>query len=83
MAVRFTQHARDKFALLARHGFLVTEEQVVATLVSPDKIDYDLTPPVAQKALTERHVLRVVFREEQGDLVVVTFYPGRRQRYED
>lgn len=28
------------------------------------------------------HVLRVVYREEYGKIIVITFYPGRRKRYE-
>jgi hypothetical protein len=37
---------------------------------------------VAQRAITERHVLRVIYEEEQEEIRVVTFYPGRRSRYE-
>jgi hypothetical protein len=83
MAIRFTQHARDKFELLKRHRFTVTEEQVISTLSALDKIDRDHEPPVAQKAITNSHVLRVIFRVEGEDMVIITFYPGRRQRYED
>jgi len=38
---------------------------------------------IAQKRITEDHVLRVVYRQEGEDLVVITFYPGRRERYEN
>jgi hypothetical protein len=38
---------------------------------------------IAQKRLTEGYVLRVVYRMEGEDAVVITFYPGRRERYED
>jgi hypothetical protein len=37
---------------------------------------------IAQKRITERHVLRVVYRQEGENQVVITFYPGRRERYE-
>jgi len=83
VGIRFTKHAQEKFGLLARHGFEVTEAQVIETLTSPDKIELDKEPSVAQKALDENHVLRVVFRVEDDDQVVITFYPGRRRRYED
>jgi len=82
MTIRFTQHAREKFEMLARHHFIVSEAQVLETLTSPDKIETDRDPPVAQKGLDERHVLRVVFRIEGDDTVVITFYPGRRWQYE-
>lgn len=82
MAIRFTRHAREKFAVLARHGFVVTEAQVVEALTLPDRVDTDRDPPVAQRGLDDTHVLRVVFRAEGDDRVVVTFYPGRRRQYE-
>jgi hypothetical protein len=37
---------------------------------------------VAQKAFDESHVLRVVFTEIPEGFRVITFYPGRRERYE-
>ncbi|MBV6392718.1 MAG: hypothetical protein KPEEDBHJ_01943 [Anaerolineales bacterium] len=83
MAVRFTQHALEKFKILARHNFVVTESQVLETLTSPDKVETEREPHVAQKALDQRHVLRVVFRREGDDQIVITFYPARRYRYED
>lgn len=82
MAVRFTQHAREKFEILARHKFVVTEAQVINTVNAPDKVETDQDPPVAQKGFDAKHVLRVVFRIEGDDKVIITFYPGRRQRYE-
>ena len=83
MAIRFTQHARKKFEVLARHNFVITETQVIDTLESPDTVDFDRNPPIAQKGFDERHVLRVVFRIEGEDKIVITFYPGRRQQYEN
>jgi len=37
---------------------------------------------VAQRGITERHVLRVIYEEGSEDIRVVTFYPGKRSRYE-
>jgi hypothetical protein len=82
MAVRFTRHAREKFEILARHRFVVTEAQVVETLNSPDRVEVDRVSLVAQKGFGEEHVLHVVYRVEGDDQVVITFYPGRKQRYE-
>jgi hypothetical protein len=83
MAVRFTQHALDKFALLARHNFVVSEAQIIEALASPDKVETGRDPLIAQKILNNHHVIRVVYRIEGDDKVVITFYLGRRQRYED
>lgn len=83
MAIRYTQHARYKFDVLERHGFPVTEQQVADVLMRPDRV---VSQPgnryIAQKCVTEDHVLRVIYRQEGEDLVVITFYPGRRERYE-
>ena len=83
MAIRFTRHAREKFSILARHNFVITEADVIETLTTPDRIEGDRYPPTAQRAISDRHVLRVVYRTEGEDTIVITFYPGRRQRYED
>jgi hypothetical protein len=81
--VAFTRHARDKFELLRRHGFEVTPEQIQDTLLRPEKV---IPQPggrfIAQKGIAGHHVLRVVYREEDETRVVITFYPGRKERYE-
>ncbi len=38
MAVRYTRHARYKFEVLERHGFPVTEQQVIEVLTKPDRV---------------------------------------------
>jgi len=81
--VRFTRHAKDKFSVLAAYGFVVSEEQVHETVMRPDSIEEHKSERIAQKRLTKTHVLRVVYRVEDSEIVVITFYPGRRQRYED
>jgi hypothetical protein len=80
--VRFTEHAEQKFDDLAELGFYVTSEQVVDVVLHPDDIDRNTYPPIAQKAVSQRHVLRVVYIEDSEGVLVVTFYPARRGRYE-
>lgn len=80
--VHFTRHARQKFDDLAELGFLVTEEQVLDALLAPDHTDTTVDPPIAQKAISDRHLIRVVFVEEEDEIRIVTFYPARRSRYE-
>ena len=81
--IDYTSHAKTKFNLLAKYGFEVTPAQVRETVLNPDKV---ISQPggrfIAQKTITVRHVLRVVFREEGEKRVVITFYPGRKERYE-
>ena len=81
--IGYTRHAREKFEVLKRHGFEVTSDQVEETVLNPERV---ISQPgdrfIAQKGISERHVLRVVYREEGETRVVITFYPGRRERYE-
>jgi hypothetical protein len=78
----FTRHAEQKFVDLAELGFAVTREQVIETVQMPDYVDHVVDPPIAQKGLDDRHLLRVVFVEEAETIRIVTFYPARRVRYE-
>jgi hypothetical protein len=79
----FGDHAQEKFALLRRHGFAVPKRHVRETVQKPEKVEAGYGGrKVAQRGITERHVLRVVYEEGPEDIRVVTFYPGRRSRYE-
>jgi len=82
-SIDYTRHARGKFEVLKRHGFKVMPDQVEDTVLNPEKV---IPQPggrfIAQKGITERHVLRVMYRQEGKTRVVITFYPGRRERYE-
>ncbi|MEW6581039.1 MAG: DUF4258 domain-containing protein [Chloroflexota bacterium] len=80
--IRFTRHARQKLTDLARLGFTVIPDQVIEAVRNPEYVDTNLDPPVAQRAISERHLIRVVFVEDENELRIVTFYPARRARYE-
>ena len=79
----YGEHAAEKFLILRSHGFVVSEEQVRETIKTPEKIEEGYRGrKVAQKEITERHVLRVIYEEGSEEIRVVIFYPGRRSRYE-
>lgn len=81
--IHFTKHAVEKFAILAHHGVGISREQVVAAVEHPDMVDRSRLPlKIAQRGLNRTHVLRVVYREENGMRVIITFYPGRKSQYE-
>lgn len=83
MNLVYTNHARDKFAILQRYGFEVTLDQVSETVLNPQKvIPQSGDRFIAQKEISERHVLRVVYRMEGATHMVITFYPGRKERYD-
>ena len=37
---------------------------------------------IARRPLSPEHLLNVVFSETESEIIVVTFYTGRRTRYE-
>ena len=79
----FTKHAKEKFEILKRHRFLVSEKQVLKAIKNPDLIDYSRNPLViAQLKIDKNHVLRVVYKQENGITKIITFYPGRINQYE-
>ncbi|MBI4050522.1 MAG: DUF4258 domain-containing protein [Candidatus Doudnabacteria bacterium] len=81
--IYFTKHATNKFEILRRHKVYVSEAQVIETISSPDLTDESRLPLlIAQKALDQTHVLRVVYKQENGMIRVITFYPGRKSQYE-
>lgn len=82
--LKYTHHAEQKFLVLKRHDFEVTVEQVEETVLHPDRvISHSGGRFIAQRGITARHVLRVVYRMEMNIPVVITFYPGWKERYED
>ena len=82
--VVYGDHASEKFALLRRHGFMVSRRQVTEAVQRPEKIEAGYKGrKVAQCSITERHVLRVIYEDGPEEMRIVTFYPGRKSRYED
>lgn len=84
MNIRFTSHAESKFSLLEEFGVKIARTLVEEVVHNPEKIEHSRkNRKVAQGTLDATHVLRVVYEEKGEELIVVTFYPARRERYED
>jgi len=82
--VIFSDHAVFKMELLNRHGFTVNRDMVVDTVLKPDKVEVGRKGRfIAQKIISERHILRVIYEKGNDNIEVVTLYPGLRRRYED
>lgn len=78
------EHLERGHPILKKHGFHISEEIVVDTVLNPDKVDIGRKGRlIAQRVIDERHVLGVVYEEKDNEIVIVTFYPRRRKRYED
>jgi hypothetical protein len=80
---KFTKHARYKFDILKRHGFPLSKKQVFETIANPDRLERSIkNRTIYQKSIDGNHVLRVVTEKRNKAIVIVTFYPGRREQYE-
>ncbi|MCY3638666.1 MAG: hypothetical protein OXG80_06165, partial [Chloroflexi bacterium] len=76
-------HTILKFEQIRNQGIQIDEAAVINTVLFPQHV----TPGyrnrlIAQSPLDARKVLRVVYEESDEEIVIVTFYPGRRARYE-
>jgi hypothetical protein len=79
----YIPHVFDKIEILRRHGFVVTTEMVEQVVRHPERIEPGWQGrTVAQRGVSERHVLRVVYEELEQLIIVTTLYPGRKDRYE-
>jgi len=81
--IRFTDHARRKFKVLEELGFKIQKDGIDRILRRPQPVQRTWKDRfVATGPLNSSHMLRVVFEKENRNIVVVTFYPIRRSRYE-
>jgi len=79
----FSDHALFKIELLKRHGLEVDKHFIENAVINSDKTDQGYKGRrIAQKRLDNNHVLRVVYEEYTDSILVITLYPGRRERYE-
>jgi hypothetical protein len=76
----YTKHAKEKFKILKNQGFPIKKKLVEETLRFPERVDYSQIPLLrAEKRIDEKHILRVVFKKENGIIKVITFYPARKR----
>jgi hypothetical protein len=65
-------------------GFPVEERTVEEAIRRPEELLLGYgTRFIAQIALDERHLLRVIYEEHGEAVLIVTLYPARRSRYEN
>ena len=80
----FSHHAQLKFQLLRRHGIHFTETQIENAVNNPDIVlEAEKSRKIAQKTLDAKRVIRVIFEVKNGSIIIITFYPARRSRYEN
>jgi hypothetical protein len=80
--VTFTKHAIEKFKLLKNYGFEINKEQVIEAILKPERLDVREGQFLATRTIDAEHAIRVVYEVRKGFLVIITFYPVRRERYD-
>ena len=81
--VRFTSHALDKLEEERDRGFNVSKGLVIEIVRRPYQVvSARVGRKFAQAPMDERHLLRVLFEEEEDGLVIITLYIGARKQYE-
>ena len=83
MKIVFTNHAEKKLKDLEKLGVNVTKTLIKNVLEDPLHVDGKSNPPkkIVSGKLGEKHLLRIVFREENDIIIVITFYPAKKGRY--
>jgi len=81
--IRFSEHALLKMELLRKHSLQVDENLVKDVVINADRVEEGYKGRlIAQKGLDRDHVIRVVYEDKVNFILVITVYPGRRERYE-
>lgn len=84
MEIVFTKHALGKFQHLSVIKLGIKKKHITLALESPDYSAETGEESVffVLKKIDNNHDLRVVYRNKNGIIIVVTFHPAKRGRYE-
>lgn len=83
MKIVYTKHAEKKLKDLAMSGIKVLKRKINTTVRNPDHIDKETDYPklIASGKLDTQHILRVVYKIDDGIIVIITCYPAKKRRY--
>jgi len=66
---------------LKKYRFEISETSIREAVMNPSRVDRKDDQMLALKPLDREYALRVVYRMVNDNIVVVTFYPVRRERF--
>ena len=66
--IRFTKHASDKFGFLRAYGFRLSQDEVLATITTPDDKERRGAQSISSKVLDDKFALTVVHEERKKAL---------------
>lgn len=83
MKIVYTKHAlEDTFAKLKGFGWIISQRQIKNTIEKPKwRGKTHKNQETAMSLVDEKHILRVIFRREEGIIKVITFHIARRGKY--
>ena len=62
----------------------MAEETVIGAVCNPEKVERSRNNRfVAERAIDEEHLIRVIYEIRGDEMAIITFYPARKSRYED
>lgn len=83
MDIRFTKHVFQKIEFARRLGFDITARQIWFALTAPECVYVGRDgQSVIHISVDDTHIVRIVYKQEAGFILVVTLYVCRKSRYE-
>jgi hypothetical protein len=67
--------------VLKRYGFEIRKKLVTKAILDPEQLEERNNQFFATRIMDSKYALRVVYEDRKDYLVVITFYPVRRERY--
>lgn len=83
MKIIYTKHALKRLAEFVKQGLEISKKKVIHAIKYPEHLDKESDAPrlIASTPIGSRHILRVVFKMEDGIITISTLYPAKRGRY--
>lgn len=84
MKIQYTKHAESKFKTLKQIGWNFTRKDINRVIINPDSSgsDPERNAKFASRKYDDKHDLRVIYSDSGGIIIIITFYPTRRSRYD-
>lgn len=81
--IKFSRHSKLKIDILKKHGVTVHQQLIKDIINKPSKTEFGYkNRKIAQGKLDTEHVLRIIYEESADEVLIITLYPGRKDRYE-
>lgn len=83
MKIAYTKHAKGKFNTHRIGGWDFSNKDITKTITEPDfvEVNKEKKVKIVLKKWDENHDLRVIYKEENDIITVITFYPTEKGRY--